>query len=132
MENQGFICSISDEPITSVENSFAPSTTHGADIRFHGVVRDREDGRLISGIDYSQYEKMALRELEKIGEAMTSEFPDHLAHVHHKVGFVAAGEASLLIRIQTAHSAEAFERCLEYLKRIKTTGPIWKTPIFVE
>lgn len=130
MKNPCFICSISEETIPAVEESLTPSTVHGADIRFHGVVRDREDGRPISGIEYSQYEKMALRELEKIGAAMTSEFPDHLAYIHHKVGFVAAGEASLLIRVQTPHSVEAFDRCREYLKRIKTTVPIWKKPVF--
>ena len=52
--------------------------------------------------------------------------PDHLALVHHKVGFVAAGEASILIRVQTAHSAEGFDLCREYLRRIKETVPIWK------
>lgn len=132
MEDLRFICSISEEAVPAVEKSLAPSTVHGADIRFHGVVRDLEEGRPISGIDYSQYEKMALRELEKIGAAMTEENLAHLTFVHHRVGFVPAGEASLLIRVQTAHSAEAFELCREYLKRIKTTVPIWKKPIFSE
>lgn len=130
MEQNRFIATISEQSIAQVEGSLSPSTTHGADLRFHGVVRDLEEGRPIRGIDYSFYEGMALRELNRIGEAMTEEHSDHLALVHHKVGFVAAGEASILIRVQTAHSAEGFQLCREYLRRIKETVPIWKKPVF--
>jgi len=73
---------------------------------------------------------MALNELQKIGEAMGREYPKHLAHIHHRLGFVLAGEPSIIIRIQTAHSAESFEISREYLKRIKQTVPIWKKPVF--
>lgn len=127
-----FSVSISEKSISEVENDSEPSTEHGADIRFHGVVRDREDGRPISGIRYSFYEGMALKELNRIVATMTEEYPDHLVLIHHKVGFVAAGEASILIRVQSAHSAEGFEISREYLARIKKTVPIWKEPVFVK
>ncbi|MCG8600261.1 MAG: molybdenum cofactor biosynthesis protein MoaE [Verrucomicrobiales bacterium] len=132
MTPSSFSASISRESIASVESDLAPSSTHGADIRFHGVVRDTEDGQKISGIEYTFYEGMALAELEKIGTAMGREFPDHLAMVHHKVGFVAAGEASILIRVQTAHSKEGFAISREYLRRIKETVPIWKKCVFTD
>jgi molybdopterin synthase catalytic subunit len=132
MASLHFVYSVSSRSVTEVESTLAPSTIHGADLRFHGVVRDLEDGRGISGIEYTHYDVMAENELRKIGEAMMTEFPDHLALVHHVVGFVAAGEASILIRVQTPHSAAAFEICREYLRRIKSTVPIWKKPVFVE
>lgn len=132
MANLRFSASITTESISEVEKQLDSSTSHGADLRFHGVVRDREDGREISGIEYSFYEEMALKELNRIGEAMTAEYPDHLALVHHKVGYVVAGEASILIRVQTAHSAEGFEISREYLRRIKETVPIWKKAVFLE
>lgn len=130
MASPHFIASVSGRSVAEVESVLTPSTVHGADLRFHGVVRDLEEGRSLAGIEYSHYEAMALRELNRIGEAMGQDFPEHLAHVHHVIGYVPAGEASILIRVQTAHSAEAFEICREYLKRIKTTVPIWKRPVF--
>lgn len=130
MASPHFVYSVSTRPVAEVEAELDPSTIHGADLRFHGVVRDLEDGRPIDGIEYSHYEGMALKELHRIGESMESDFPDHLAFVHHVTGFVPAGVASILIRVQTAHSAEAFEICREYLKRIKQTVPIWKRPVF--
>ncbi len=132
MASLHFSASISEDSIVEVENRLTPSTEHGADLRFHGVVRDLEDDRLISGIEYSFYEGMALRELNRIGESMIGEYPHHLALVHHKVGFVAAGEASIFIRVQTAHSAEGFDISREYLRRIKETVPIWKKPVWME
>lgn len=130
MEKPQFIASIGEAPVPEFEASLEPSSVHGADLRFHGVVRDREDGRPIRGIDYSAYRPMADRELEAIIRAMLAERPDHLVAIHHRTGPVAAGEASLLIRVQTAHSAAAFEICREYLRRIKATVPVWKRPLF--
>lgn len=130
MASPHFVYSISTRSVAEVEPCLQPSTEHGADLRFHGVVRDREEGRSLAGIDYSHYEAMALRELRRIGEAMGAEFPGHLALVHHVIGYVPAGVASILIRVQTAHSAAAFEICQEYLRRIKATVPIWKKPVF--
>lgn len=130
MASPHFVYTVSTRSVAEVEADLPPSTLHGADLRFHGVVRDLEEGRPLAGIDYSHYETMALKELQRIGEAMGAEHPGHLALVHHVVGYVPAGVASILIRVQTAHSAEAFEICREYLKRIKTTVPIWKRPVF--
>lgn len=132
MASSHFISSISDTSVEEVESGFKKSTIHGADIRFHGVVRDLEDEKPITGIEYSQYEGMAEKELQRIGESMIAEYPGHLAQVYHRIGFVAVGEASIIIRVQTGHSAEGFEISKEYLKRIKKSVPIWKKPIFVE
>ena len=132
MASSDFKVSISDQTIAEVEKAFPPSNQHGADIRFHGVVRDEEDGRTITGIDYSCYPDMAKGELDKILGAMLAENPGHLVTIHHRIGFVAAGDASILIRVQTAHSQAAFDLCREYLKRIKASVPIWKQPVFAE
>jgi molybdopterin synthase catalytic subunit len=108
MASPHFVYSVSTRSVAEVESVLAPSTVHGADLRFHGAVRDREEGKPLAGIDYSHYDTMALRELQRIGEAMAAEFPGHLALVHHVIGYVPAGVASILIRVQTTHSAEAF------------------------
>jgi molybdopterin synthase catalytic subunit len=132
MPGRHFISSISEQRITDFEERLEPSSEHGADLRFHGVVRDSEEGKPITGIDYSCYPEMATRELDAIVSAMSEEFPEHRAAIHHTLGFVAVGKASILIRVQTAHSAEAFEISREYLRRIKTTVPIWKKPVIEE
>jgi len=121
-----FAATISELSVEALEGALASSGEHGADLRFLGVVRDSEDGAPIAGIRYTHYEGMALSELERIGEAMRVAYPEHLARIHHRVGFVAAGEASLWIRVLTRHSAAGFEILPEYLRRIKESVPIWK------
>jgi len=91
--------------MSGVENAFPPSTKHGADIRFHGVVRDTEDGETITGIDYSCYPDMAEGELEKIASAMLEDNPDHLVFIHHCLGFVAAGDEKQTLAFQILRPA---------------------------
>lgn len=103
----------------------------GADISFLGRVRDREDGRRISGIEYTAYDAMAMRVMEEIATAMEAEHGPHPAFIYHRTGFVPAGEASILIATGARHSAAAMTLCAEYLRRIKREVPIWKQPVFV-
>lgn len=124
--------SISPTPV----NQIAPLGTHhsdsscGAVLSFEGEVRGIEDGRPIRGIRYSAYLPMAIRELEKLGISGKAKFPDHRLLIHHVLGFVAAGEASVVISVATPHSALAFEITRWYLQELKTRIPIWKEPIF--
>lgn len=139
MASQHFVTNISAESVTDVEQRFDASSIHGADIRFHGVVRDtepdpdsdREDDRSISAIDYSCYLEMAKRELQRIADQLAERFPEGRLSVHHRIGQVPVGEASLLIRAQMPHSAAAFELSQTALKMIKETVPVWKKPCFV-
>lgn len=102
----------------------------GADLAFLGRVRDTEDGRSITGIEYTAYPEMALRVLEEIAAAMQMEHGPHPVRIHHRTGFVPAGEPSILIATGARHSPEAFALCAEYLRRIKTIVPVWKRPVF--
>ena len=122
--------SISPETTDEFEAQIGCDRRFGADLRFLGVVRHLEGGREIRGIDYSCYQEMAERKLAGICEEMAAESSEHRVWIHHRTGFVAAGEASIVIRVQTPHSAEAFALCAEYLQRIKTSVPIWKDPVF--
>jgi molybdopterin synthase catalytic subunit len=119
---------ISDEPVPPAPP--LASGEWGADLAFLGRVRDMEDGRRISGIEYTAYQEMALRELQKIAAAMQEEHGPHPVRIHHRTGFVAAGEPSILIAVGARHTAEAFARCAEYLRRIKATVPVWKRAVF--
>lgn len=102
----------------------------GADLTFLGRVRDSEDGRRITGIEYTAYPEMALRVMEEIAAAMQAEHGPHPVRIHHCTGFVPAGEPSILIATGARHSAAAFALCAEYLRRIKSTVPVWKRPVF--
>ncbi len=124
--------SISEEPVESWDGRLELDPRFGADVRFRGVVRELENGRRLEGIEYSAYKPMALRQLEQLCETMVAEQPDHRVLIHHRLGFVAIGEPSILIHLQAPHSKEAYALCEEYLRRIKTSVPIWKGPVYLD
>jgi molybdopterin synthase catalytic subunit len=99
-------------------------------LQFLGVVREQEDGRALSGIRYTYYEKMAWEVLEKTIEQAQAEYGQHGLDFHHRIGFVSVAEPSVLVRVSVGHSQRAFNLCQHYLKAVKTTLPIWKEPVF--
>ncbi|MBI3300353.1 MAG: molybdenum cofactor biosynthesis protein MoaE [Elusimicrobia bacterium] len=101
------------------------SPARGGVALFSGVVRASEDGAPISRIDYEAYEPLALKELARIA-ARAEESHGAAVEVHHRLGPVPAGEASVLVAAAAAHRAEAFAACREVIDRLKETVPIWK------
>ncbi len=118
-----------ENPIRQQATVFADG--EGADVQFLGTVRAEEDGKPISGIEYTAYRPMADRELERLCHRGQAELPPHRVEVEHRLGFVPAREPSILIRVKTRHSAEAFDLCRWYLREIKTSVPIWKKAVWV-
>ena len=98
----------------------------GAVVEFAGLVRSEEDGVAIAGLDYEAYEMMARTEMEKIVRELGSVFPCRSVEVAHRIGSVPAGEASIVVRIEAKHRAEAFGMLAEFMDRLKREVPIWK------
>lgn len=101
------------------------SPQRGGVVLFSGVVRDLEDGAPIGAIGYEAYEPMAAKELARIAAAAEAAH-GAVVTVHHRLGPVPAGEASVLVAAAAAHRAEAFAACREVIDRLKETVPIWK------
>jgi molybdopterin synthase catalytic subunit len=119
---------LSHDPIPTCTPTFALGD--GAEVRFLGTVRGMEDGRPITGIDYTAYLPMAEKMLTELIENSTRAHGPHTVFIQHRLGFVSAEEPSILIRVRSKHSAESFDLCRWYLQEIKTRVPIWKRPIF--
>lgn len=123
-----YLVALSPEPISATPSVFDDG--EGAECQFLGTVRGEEEGRAITGIEYSAYRPMADRELEALCERGQREQGPHRVEIRHRLGFVANCEPSIVIRVKTKHSALSFDLCRWYLKEIKTSVPIWKKPVF--
>lgn len=121
---------LSPDPIPDTTSPFGPG--FGAEVRFLGVVRGQEADREITGIEYSAYLPMAERMLGELMARGSADFGAHEVFIRHRLGFVAAGQPSILIWVRSKHSAEAFDLCRWYLKEIKAHVPIWKRPVDLE
>ena len=102
----------------------------GAVVDFWGVVRPIEDGREIEGIDYDAHPEMAEHQLKRIAEQAAERFELKRVIIHHRTGFIAVGEASLLLRVTSSHRREGFQASQWIVDELKKKVPIWKRPRF--
>lgn len=98
----------------------------GAIASFIGLVRDRNQGRRVSFLDYEAYEPLAVRALTRIAEEVAQAWPDTRVGVHHRTGRIEIGDASVIIVAISPHRANAFASCRYTIERIKQIVPIWK------
>lgn len=126
------ICQVllTDSPLAVPLDTLAAEV--GATVDFWGVVRRTEDGAPIAGIEYEAHRAMAEHQLRAIAEEGTRSFVLMNVTVLHRLGFVAVGEASLLVRVCSRHRVEAFRACSWMVDELKKRVPIWKRPQFTD
>ena len=103
---------------------------HGAVTTFIGVVRDNNQDRRVTHLVYEAYEPMAVNALTQICQEADREWPGTRLAVHHRIGRLAIGEASIAIAAASAHRAAAFAACRYVIERVKQIVPIWKHEFF--
>jgi molybdopterin synthase catalytic subunit len=108
------------------------SVGNGASILFVGTVRDVNDGRAVSGIEYAAYEGMAMRELESIVSEAAARFDVSDIVVEHRIGQLGLGEASVVIATAHAHRAQAYDASRFVIEELKRRVPIWKREEYVD
>jgi len=121
---------ITTSPLHSRPNRWSGAA--GASVDFWGIVRPLEDGREISGIEYEAHQTMAQRQMELIAETARTDFGLEEVILQHRIGFVAAGEASLFLHVASAHREAAFRASSWIVCELKKKVPIWKRPLFVK
>lgn len=97
----------------------------GAVVLFTGVVRNHARGRTVRGIEYEAYAPMAESQMRRITEQVEARWKLSCA-ILHRFGYLAVGEASVVVAVTSAHRAEAFEACRFAIDTLKTDVPIWK------
>jgi len=102
----------------------------GAVATFLGVVRSTHKGRRVRYLEYEAYEPLALQVFRRIADEAREEWPDATLAIHHRIGRLDIGEASVAIAAATPHRAEAFQACRYAIERIKQVAPIWKHEFF--
>ena len=105
-------------------------TGDGAITSFVGVVREKNVGRRVSFLEYEAYEPLAVRALNRILEEARESWPAARLGVHHRIGRLELGEASIIIVAASPHRADAFAACRYTIERVKQIVPIWKHEFF--
>src|ERR1043166_9492736 len=126
------LCEVSITPAPLDLPARESNSAAGALVDFWGVVRALEEGREISGIDYEAHGRMAEHQMRSLAEVAREKFGCGKITIYHRIGFVPAGEASIVVRVESAHRAAAFSANQWIMDELKRTVPIWKHLVFKE
>jgi molybdopterin synthase catalytic subunit/molybdopterin converting factor small subunit len=120
-------CAIKDGEL-SVDQAIAAvkHAASGGIAVFLGVVRDHAPQGSVSRLDYEAHETLALKEMTRIANELTREYPGTRISVQHRVGQLEVGDLAVIVAASAAHRGEAFAACRATIDRIKQSVPIWK------
>jgi molybdopterin synthase catalytic subunit len=119
-----------DKLDTSVVATLVADPGSGAVATFVGTVRRMNLGRSVVRLEYEAYAPLAVRVFERIAAEAAERRPDAALAIHHRVGILDVGDASIAIAAASAHRADAFAVCRYAIERVKQIAPIWKREHF--
>jgi len=99
---------------------------NGATVLFIGTVRDVNDGRPVTGMEYTAYRSMAEREMADIAREAATRFGTDDIVVEHRVGVLELGDASVVIAVAHPHRGAAYDASRYVIEQLKARVPIWK------
>ncbi len=104
----------------------------GAVSLFVGVVRDNNLGRDVHYLEYDAYPAMATRIMRQIAAEIRDRWDVLDIAMHHRVGRLEIGEASVAVAVASAHRAEGIAACHYGIDRLKAIVPIWKKEVWAD
>lgn len=127
------IVAIVSRPIdTAALHAAVAGPDTGAVSIFIGAVRNHNAGRAVTGIEYSAYDAMAVRELTSVADEAEAEFAGVRIAVEHRIGELAIGDASVVVVAAHAHRRMAMDACTQVIEELKKRVPIWKCEHYVD
>ncbi len=103
----------------------------GATVSFSGVVRDHDDGRSVTELEYHGHPTAASVVAEVAAEVAARDGVIAVA-VSHRIGLLRVGDVALAAAVSAAHRREAFAGCSDLVDEVKRRLPVWKRQVFVD
>ena len=101
----------------------------GGVVTFWGIVRHVEDGKPIRALEYTAYREMAEHQFCQLLAQTHEKWKLKRIRLIHRLGIIAVGEPSLLVRVEAAHRGEAFAAAQFIIDELKQKVPIWKKAV---
>lgn len=110
----------------------AESADAGAVATFVGTVRRISRGRGVIRLEYEAFAEMAEPMLRTLAAELKTKHGLCEVAIHHRVGPVDIGEASVVIAVSAPHRAAALDACREAIDTLKETIPLWKKELYAD
>ncbi len=106
-------------------------TAAGGLVLFVGTVRDHDQDRAVTGLEYTAHPS-ALERLAEVAEDVATKYDVLGVSAVHRVGRLALGDAAVVVATTAAHRGEAFEASRALIDELKRVVPIWKHQVFAD
>jgi molybdopterin synthase catalytic subunit len=103
----------------------------GAIVVFRGVVRDHDEGRAVTLLEYEAHPS-AEAVLREVAAEAAADPAVYAVAVSHRVGPLAIGDVALVAAVSSAHRAAAFAACARLVDEVKARLPVWKRQVFAD
>lgn len=97
---------------------------------FVGTVREFTQNEKVMSLEFETYEKMALKEMDKIAVTALEKWKLNKVIIRHAVGLKRVEEPVVVVGASSAHRDACFEACRYLIDTLKETVPIWKKERF--
>jgi molybdopterin synthase catalytic subunit len=102
----------------------------GAVATFTGTVRRESRGRTVNYLEYEAYAEMAEDVIAQLAADLGERFDLCAVAIHHRIGRVEIGEASVVIAVSAPHRRDALAACRDAIDTLKQTVPLWKKEVY--
>jgi MoaE-MoaD fusion protein len=122
---------VTDEPLSlaAVVDEVADESA-GAVAIFLGTVRRESRGRTVLYLEYEAYPEMAEDVMAQLAADLEQRYDLWAVAIHHRVGRVEIGEASVAIAVSAPHRQDALAACKDAIDTLKQTVPLWKKEVY--
>jgi molybdopterin synthase catalytic subunit/molybdopterin converting factor small subunit len=97
---------------------------------FTGTVRRQSRGREVTHLEYEAYAEMAEDVMAQLAAELQERHELCAVAIHHRVGRLEIGEASVVIAVSAPHRQAALDACREAIDTLKETVPLWKKEVY--
>ena len=122
---------VTDQPL-SLDTAVAEVADEraGAIATFTGTVRRQSRGREVTQLEYEAYAEMAEDVMAQLAHDLLERYELCAIAIHHRVGTLGIGEASVVIAVSAPHRQDALAACKDAIDTLKQTVPLWKKEIY--
>jgi len=98
----------------------------GGFVSFEGWVRDHNEGKEVTRLEYEAFQQLAVKEGDRIVAEAQVRFPIKNALCIHRVGALQLSDLAVWVGVSAVHRGEAFDACRYIIDEVKHRVPIWK------
>ena len=107
----------------------ASSAKSGAVVFFVGLVRDYNQGEMVSGLTLEHYPAMTQKALQQIVAQAKSRWPLDAVRLVHRVGHLQLNEQIVFVGVSSRHREASFAACQFIMDYLKNQAPFWKKEV---